>query len=194
MLAERQFAVLGTADVLLEAGVRILQYRHKRDWTQTHFDEAKRLSEMCQDAGVLFVLNDRADFAKLLRCALHLGQEDMSPTAARPIVSDEVIGYSTHNVVQLKLGDTEPVEYLSVGPIFATTSKLRPDPVVGIEGLKAVRALTKKQLCAIGGITLENVKEVFAAKADSVALISGYLPEKFEKKALRAKVTEWLAV
>jgi len=194
VLAERQFPVLGTADVLLDAGARILQYRHKSDWTQAHFDEAKRLSEMCQDAGVLFVLNDRADFAKLLRCALHLGQEDMSPTAARPIVSDEVIGYSTHNVVQLKLGDTEPVEYLSVGPIFATTSKLRPDPVVGIEGLKAVRALTKKQLCAIGGITLENVKEVFAAKADSVALISGYLPEKFEKKALRAKVTEWLAV
>ena len=194
VLAERQFPVLGTADVLLDAGARILQYRHKRDWIQAHFDEAKRLSEMCQDAGVLFVLNDRADFAKLLRCALHLGQEDMSPTAARPIVSDEVIGYSTHNVVQLKLGDTEPVEYLSVGPIFATTSKLRPDPVVGIEGLKAVRALTKKQLCAIGGITLENVKEVFAAKADSVALISGYLPEKFEKKALRAKVTEWLAV
>jgi len=194
VLAERQFPVLGTADVLLDSGVRILQYRHKNDWTQAHFDEAKRLSEMCQDAGVLFVLNDRADFARLLRSALHLGQEDMSPTAARPIVSDEVIGYSTHNVMQLKLGETEPVEYLSIGPIFATTSKLRPDPVVGIEGLKALRALTKKQLCAIGGITLGNVKEVFAAKADSVALISGFLPEKFEKRALKAKVTEWLGL
>ncbi len=194
VLTARQFPVLAAAEVLLDSGVRILQYRHKDDWTQAHFDEAKRLAEMCQDAGVLFVLNDRADFARLLRTALHLGQEDMNPTAARPIVSDEVIGYSTHNAAQLKLGDTEPVEYLSIGPIFATTSKLRPDPVVGIEGLKVVRALTKKQLCAIGGITLQNAKEVFAAKADSVALISGFLPENFEKKALKAKVMEWLAV
>jgi thiamine-phosphate pyrophosphorylase len=94
----------------------------------------------------------------------------------------------------MKLGDTEPVEYLSIGPIFATTSKLRPDPVAGIEGLKTVRALTKKPLCAIGGVTLGNVKEVFAAKADSVAVISGFLPERFEKKALKMKAMEWLAV
>ena len=182
VLAARQCPLAITAEVLLEAGVRILQYRHKEDWTQTHFDEAKRLAEMCQDAGVLFVLNDRADFAKLLKSALHLGQEDMSPTAARKIVSDEVMGYSTHNAAQMKLGDTEPVEYLSIGPIFATNSKLRPDPVVGIAGLKTARSLTKKQLCAIGGITLQNAKEVFAAKADSVALISGFLPEKFDPR------------
>ena len=73
---------------------------------------------MCQDAGVLFVLNDRADYAKILRCALHLGQEDLPPAAARKIISDEVLGYSTHNPEQLKLGDAEPVEYLSIGPIF----------------------------------------------------------------------------
>jgi len=194
VLAARACPVIGVAEVLLDAGVKILQYRHKDDWTQAHFDEAKGLAELCQDAGVLFVLNDRADFAKLLRSALHLGQEDLTPTAARQIVSDEVIGYSTHNAMQLKLADTEPAEYLSIGPIFATTSKLRPDPVVGIEGLKTLRGLTKKQLCAIGGVTLANVQEVFAAKADSVALISGFLPETFERKALKAKVMEWLAV
>lgn len=194
VLAARQFPLQATAEVLLEAGVKILQYRHKDDWEQSHFDEAQRLAQMCQAAGVLFVLNDRADFAKLLKCALHLGQEDLNPTAARKIISDEIIGFSTHNVAQMKLGDTEPVEYLSIGPIFATTSKLRPDPVVGTDGLKAVRGLTKKQLCAIGGITLENVKEVFAAKADSVAIISGFLPEQFEKKLLRAKIQQWLAI
>jgi thiamine-phosphate pyrophosphorylase len=194
VLAGKDCPVIETAKILLSAGVRILQYRHKDDWTQAHFDEAKALAEMCQDAGVLFVLNDRADFAKLLLCGLHLGQEDLNPTAARKIISDEVMGYSTHNAAQMKLGDTEPVEYLSIGPIFATTSKLRPDPVVGIDGLKAVRALTKKQLCAIGGVTLTNVKEVFAAKADSVAVISGFLPEKFEKKALKMKARVWWAV
>ena len=194
VLAARACPLNATAEVLLDSGVKILQYRHKDDWTQAHFYEAKRLAEMCQDAGVLFVLNDRADFAKLLRAALHLGQEDMSPTAARKIVSDEVMGYSTHNAAQMNLGNTEPVEYLSIGPIFATTSKLRPDPVVGVAGLKTIRALTKKQLCAIGGITLQNVKEVFAAKADSVALISGFLPEKFDRKAMKAKAMEWLAI
>jgi thiamine-phosphate pyrophosphorylase len=186
--------MIATAEVLVESGVRILQYRHKNDWTQTHFDEAKRLEQICQDAGVLFMLNDRADFAKLLRCGLHLGQEDLNPTAARKLVSDEVMGYSTHNAEQLELGDTEPVEYLSIGPIFATTSKLRPDPVVGIEGLKAARGLTKKQLCAIGGITLGNVNEVFAAKADSAAVISGFLAERFERKGLKMKVMEWMGV
>lgn len=194
VLAARQCPLMATAEVLLDTGVKILQYRHKDDWTQAQFDEAKRLDQLCQEAGVLFVLNDRADFAKLLRSALHLGQEDLTPTAARKVVSDEVIGYSTHNATQLEIADTEPAEYLSIGPIFATTSKLKPDPVVGIEGLKKLRGLTKKPLCAIGGITLLNVAEVFAAKADSAAVISGFLPETFDKRALRAKVIEWLAV
>jgi thiamine-phosphate pyrophosphorylase len=182
------------AEVLLDAGVRVLQYRHKDDWTQADFDQAKQLAELCQDAGVLFVLNDRADFARLLKTALHVGQEDLPPAAARRIVSDEVIGFSTHNAAQLKRGDAEPVEYLSIGPIFGTTSKLRPDPVVGVEGLKSLRALTQKPLCAIGGITLANVSEVLAAKADSVAVISGILPEPCQRKALKARTMEWLAL
>lgn len=194
VLASRACPVPVVAEVLLDAGVRILQYRHKEEWTQAHFDEAKHLAELCQDAGVLFVLNDRADFARLLRSALHLGQEDLPPTAARPIVSDEVIGLSTHSAAQLKRGDTEPVEYLSIGPIFSTKSKLRPDPEVGISGLRDLRAFTKKPLCAIGGISLVNVREVLAAKADSVAVISGFLPESFDRKALKTKVLDWLAI
>lgn len=194
VLAARGFPVPTVAQVLLDTGVKILQYRHKDDWKQTHFDEAKHLAALCQDAGVLFVLNDRADYAKLLKSALHLGQEDLPPTAARQIISDEVIGFSTHNFAQLKRADTEPVEYLSIGPIFSTTSKLKPDPVVGVAGLQALRALTKKPLCAIGGITLANVQEVFAAKADSAAVISGFLPESFDKKALKAMTMAWLAV
>ncbi len=193
VLAARGCPVTLAAEVLLDAGVKILQYRHKEVWTQEHFDQAKQLAELCQKAGVLFVLNDRADFARLLRTALHLGQEDLPPAAARPIISDEVMGFSTHNAAQLKRGDAEAVEYLSIGPIFATTSKLRPDPVVGVEGLKSLRPLTQKPLCAIGGITLLNVGEVFAAKVDSVAIISGVLPEVCNRKTLKAKTQEWLA-
>lgn len=159
-----------------------------------HFDDAKRLALLCQDAGVLFVLNDRADFARILKTALHIGQDDLNPVAARRIVSDEVMGFSTHNQQQVTLGDKEPVEYLSIGPIFATTSKLRPDPVVGLDGLRTLRPLTSKPLCAIGGITLENAGVVLKAKADSVAVISDILPLVCNRKTLKDRTQAWLAV
>lgn len=179
---------------MVQAGIRILQYRHKENWTQSHFDEARQITELCQDAGVLFVIDDRADYARLLRTALHVGQDDLSPVAARQVISDEIMGFSTHNAEQLARGEQEPVEYLSLGPIFSTSSKLRPDAVIGVEGLRSLRPLTTKPLVAIGGITLENAGEVFAAKADSVAVISAALPESCDPKAIARRTEEWLRV
>ncbi len=102
------------------------------------------------------MVNDRVDFANLLDAAVHLGQTDLPPAAARKIVADGVIGFSTHNRVQLELGNEEPVDYLALGPIYTTASKLDPDPVVGVDGLRTLRKLTTKPLVAIGGITLAN--------------------------------------
>jgi thiamine-phosphate pyrophosphorylase len=192
VLAAREWDVTAAASCLLTAGVKILQYRHKDDWTQANFDEAKRLSILCEAAGILFVINDRADFAQLLNTALHIGQDDLSPVAARLVVGDAVLGFSTHNAEQLERGDTEPVEYLSLGPIFATRSKLRPDPVVGLDGLRKLRPLTSKPLVAIGGITLENGADVLAAGADSLAVISGILPAQRDEKALIELTQQWL--
>jgi thiamine-phosphate pyrophosphorylase len=192
LLATRRCSVVTAGRVLIDAGVKILQYRHKENWTQAQFDEAKQLAELCQEVGVLFVLNDRADFARLLKTALHVGQDDLSPVAARQVVSDEVMGFSTHNGLQVTRGEQEPVEYLSLGPIFATSSKLRSDPVVSVDGLRALRALTTKPLVAIGGITLANAAEVLEAKADSVAVISGVLPETCDRKSLLRRADEWL--
>jgi thiamine-phosphate pyrophosphorylase len=194
ILEARNCPALAAAEALLETGVRILQYRHKDNWTQTHFDEAKELAERCQDLGVLFVLNDRADFARLFKTALHVGQDDLSPVAARTIISDEVMGFSTHNRAQLKRGDEEPVEYLSLGPIFSTRSKLRPDPVVGLDNLRKLRELTSKPLVAIGGITLENARDTLDTKVDSLAVISGILPEKADRKSIRRRAEEWLTL
>ena len=194
VLASRDCSISTAADALLDAGVRILQYRHKDEWTQQHFDDAKMLADKCQELGVLFVLNDRADYARLLRAALHIGQDDLPPVAARQVVGDEIIGWSTHNAQQLKSGDEEPVEYLSIGPVFSTASKLRPDPVVGLERLQTHRELTAKPLVAIGGITLANAKDVLEAKADSLAIISGILPEDTSRKALRRRAQEWLTL
>jgi thiamine-phosphate pyrophosphorylase len=192
VLLARGCTILDTAKSLIEAGVKVLQYRHKDSWTQAHYDEAAALRTLCHDAGVLFVLNDRADFAHLLGAALHIGQNDLNPVAARKVMGDEVMGFSTHNRRQLVRADEEPVEYLSLGPVFPTTSKLKPDPVLGIDALRALRPLTRKPLVAIGGITLENAKQVFDAGADSVAIISGILPVDGNCRAIRRRAEEWM--
>jgi thiamine-phosphate pyrophosphorylase len=170
------FSAIQVAEAAVAAGARILQYRHKEKWTQSEFDEAKMISGICKKAKILFIVNDRADFAYLLGAGLHIGQDDLPPQAARRVVADAVIGFSTHNASQLRYAVGAPVDYLSLGPIFATKSKEKPDAVVGLEGLKALRSLTPKPLVAIGGITLENAADVLAAGADSVAVISGILP------------------
>jgi thiamine-phosphate pyrophosphorylase len=191
-LTERGCAVIPAAKALLDAGIKILQYRHKDDWTQVHFDEAKQIANLCHEVGVLFVLNDRADFARLLGAALHVGQDDLPPVAARRVITDEVIGFSTHDELQLARANEEPVEYISLGPIFVTNSKNKPDPVVGTDGLRRLRSFTEKQLAAIGGITPENARDVLNAGADSVAVISGLLPHTCDQITLRRRAEEWI--
>jgi thiamine-phosphate pyrophosphorylase len=192
VLRQRDCSPVVAAEALLAAGVRILQYRHKDDWTESHFETARQLAALCHEAGVLFVLNDRADFARLLGAALHVGQQDLPPVAARRVISDEVMGFSTHNRLQLARANEEPVEYLSLGPIFPTNSKDGPDPVVGLDSLRELRAFTNKPLVAIGGITMLNAPKVLAAGADSVAVISALLPPQCTRKAVRSAAADWL--
>jgi thiamine monophosphate synthase len=112
---------------------------------------------------------------------IHLGQDDLSPTAARKIfdqVKDgkhRIIGFSTHNLSQVLAADTLPIDYIAIGPVFATGSKANPDPVVGLEGVRRARRVTKKPLVAIGGITRQNCSQVKDSGADAVAVISDLL-------------------
>jgi len=188
VLARRGIGVVTAAETLLDAGAKILQFRHKAFFSRAVFEEASRVAELCRAANALFVMNDRADFAMLLNAALHLGQEDLAPADARRILlTGSVIGFSTHNEQQLRAGDREPVDYLAIGPIFATGTKQDPDPVVGLDRLRAMRPLTQKPLVAIGGITRQTAPAVLAAGADSVAVIGDLYPD-------RAHVQEWLAI
>jgi thiamine-phosphate pyrophosphorylase len=183
------------AEAILEAGARILQFRHKGVFSRDVFDEAERIAALCRDAGALFVINDRADIAILLDSALHLGQDDLPPADARRIMPPHrIIGFSTHNADQLRAADREPVDYLAVGPIFATASKQNPDPVVGLDQLRTLRALTQKPLVAIGGITRHTAVSVLEAGADSVAIIGDLYPQPRTKASLRARAEEWLAI
>lgn len=138
----------------------------------------------------MFVINDRADFANLLDAALHLGQTDLPPVAARKIVSDGVIGFSTHNRNQFERGNEEPVNYLALGPIYPTTSKAQPDPVLGLDGLRSFRKLTSKPVVAIGGITIADAVEVLEAGADSIATVAGILPIELDE--VPSLAAEWL--
>jgi thiamine-phosphate pyrophosphorylase len=180
---------IAAAEGVLRAGAKILQYRNKEFFSRTAFEEASRIAELCRQANSLFVVNDRADVAALLNAALHLGQDDLAPSDARRILpAPFIIGFSTHNERQLRAGDAEPVDYLAIGPIFATGSKENPDPVVGLDQLRAFRALTQKPLVAIGGITRELAPLVFEAGADSIAVIGDLLPDP------RGRAREWLAI
>ncbi len=193
VLAVRGMPLETAAQAVIEAGVRILQIRHKSAWTREDFAAAERIAGICKTAGVTLIVNDRADIAALLDAGLHVGQEDLEPSAARRVIgANAVLGYSTHNASQLAAGDAEPVSYLAIGPIFATVSKENPDPIVGVTALTGLRGLTRRPLVAIGGITQENARVVLEAGADSVAVIGGLLPEEPTAASLRRRVEEWL--
>jgi len=182
-------------EILLEAGARILQYRNKDFFSRTVFEEAARIAELCRQAGALFVINDRADIAKLLDSAVHLGQDDLAPADARKILqAPAVIGFSTHNEQQLRAGGREPVDYLAIGPIFATGSKQNPEPVIGVDRLRSLRLLTEKPLVAIGGITRETAAQVFAAGVDSIAVIGDLYPPDWTPASLRVRAQEWISI
>jgi thiamine-phosphate pyrophosphorylase len=138
------------------------------------------------------IVNDRADIAMLLEAGLHVGQDDLLPRDARKLLGpDAYIGYSSHNVPQLCAAGGEPVDYVALGPIFSTGSKQNPDPVVGVAEVVRCRPLLDKPLVAIGGITTENAAAVLRAGADSLALISGLLPENPTAQSLRERMEEW---
>ena len=177
----------------LDGGARILQFRHKGQWTRPVFAQAEKIAEQCRERGAIFVVNDRADMAMLLDAGLHVGQEDLAPADARKLLGDEtVLGYSTHNPRQLDRAAAEAVNYVAIGPIFGTASKQNPDPVVGLEELAQCRARSNRPLVAIGGITRLAAPAVFAAGVDSVAIIGDLLPENCTSANLRRRMEEWL--
>lgn len=187
--------MIDAADAVLEGGARILQFRFKGFLSREVFEDARRVSEMCHRVGAQFIMNDRADMAMLIGAGLHLGQEDLPPGDARRIMpAGSLIGFSTHNEAQLRAGDRELVDYLAIGPIFATGTKDNPDPVVGVDELRRLRGFTKKPLVAIGGITRESGPAVFGAGADAVAVIGDLYPDPCTKAALRSRTEEWLAI
>jgi len=166
-----------TARKLLDAGVQLLQYRDKTANARELLAEATVLSAFARGASAMLFVNDRPDVAYLAGASgVHLGQQDLSAEQARLLIGpDRWVGISTHNEPQFTLAAATSADYIAVGPVFTTKTKLNPDPVAGLQLIRRARQLTSKPIVAIGGITLEHAAEVIEAGADSVAVISDIL-------------------
>ena len=191
-------ALLVAAEELASAGITVIQYRNKSGNARVMLEQARELKRLfssrsrnshpvAQNAtrvgqpqhSVQLIMNDRADLCLAAEFdGVHVGQDDLSPESVRQIIGPKRwLGVSTHNPEQLRDADLTSADYLAIGPVFVTSSKERPDPVVGLEGVRRARALTRKPLVAIGGITRANAASVIEAGADSVAVISDLLLE-----------------
>jgi thiamine-phosphate pyrophosphorylase len=162
---------------LAAGGIRLIQLREKAASPRAFYEQAREAVAVARELGVRLLINDRVDIALAVGAdGVHLGQEDLPPEKARALLGpDRLIGFSTHSLEQALVADTWPVDYLAIGPIFPTRTKENPDPVVGVEMVRAVRARIRKPLVAIGGITLETAPRVIAAGADAVAVIADLL-------------------
>jgi thiamine-phosphate pyrophosphorylase len=185
--------LFAAAEALAAAGCTLLQYRNKSGNARQMLDQARELKRRVGDH-VKLIMNDRADLCLAADFdGLHIGQDDLSPESARRIIGSHSdgnarwLGVSTHNPEQLAEADKTAADYLAIGPVFNTSSKMNPDPVVGLEGVRRARQLTRKPLVAIGGITRANARSVIEAGADSVAVISDLIrePRKSAEEFLR---------
>jgi thiamine-phosphate pyrophosphorylase len=182
------------AEELVAAGVGLIQYRNKSGDAEAMLAQANELRRRLRAGapaphGLRLIMNDRSDLCLAAELdGVHIGQDDLLPESARKIIGPERwLGVSTHNPLQVIEADKTSVDYIAIGPVFATGSKANPDPVIGVAGVRQARELTCKPLVAIGGITRENCRSVIDAGADSVAVISDLIrePRKSAEEFLR---------
>jgi thiamine-phosphate pyrophosphorylase len=177
ILDTRQFAdrvaMFAAVEQLAAGGVTLLQYRNKAGASRQILEDTRELKRRL-GSSIRLIMNDRADLCLAAEFdGLHVGQEDLSPEGARRVLGPDLwLGVSSHNPEQLRKADATSADYVAIGPVFATSSKENPDPVVGLKGVREARSLARKPLVAIGGITRANALSVIEAGADSVAVIS----------------------
>jgi len=171
-----------------EAGASLFQYRNKTASMKDAYVEAWALRQAALKAGVLFIVNDRCDLALAVDAdGVHLGQGDLPLDLARKVMGpDKLIGISTHNPDQVREATAGKPDYLGFGPIFKPGSKQDHDPVIGLEGLRAMRRLTSLPVFAIGGIQIDQAGEVMRAGANGVAVISAILKAPDISHAVKA--------
>ncbi len=181
----RSNGLFDLVSVILESGIRWIQYRDKNVSRAFIFNEAMRLRELTQRYKAMLIINDHPDIAVAVGAeGVHLGQEDMPIKAARKVAGNKIIGISTHSLKEAIDAEKKGADYIGFGPVFMTTTK-DAGPPKGTELLKEIKRNVKIPVVAIGGINAENLTNVFEAGADAVAvasgLISGNVKENIER-------------
>lgn len=177
----------------IEGGAAIVQLREKYASPKEFYESAKKALEIARLHRVKIIINDRVDIALALKAdGVHLGQTDLPPAYAREILGEKaIIGFSTHNLQQAVEAIELPIDYLAIGPVYATQTKENPEKPVGIDGVKRVRAAVGDfPIVAIGGITSENFREILQSGANSLAVIGDLLcdPTKIVEKMHKFRV------
>jgi thiamine-phosphate pyrophosphorylase len=177
LLAARGISLRAYAEEMRAAGVTVLQYRDKDADDETALARAEEIGAVFEGSGTTLIVNDRLDVMLLAGWdGVHVGQDDMEADDARIVAGDgRIIGVSTHTMEQVWEAEQGVADYVAIGPIFATGTKLDTAPVVGLEAIRRARDMTAKPLVAIGGITRRNARSVIEAGADAVAVISGLM-------------------
>ena len=198
--ARAGWPILDLADAYLRGGARLLQLRAKAMPGDRFLATAAALVQLAHRYQARVVINDRADIARLAGAGgVHVGQDDLPPSAARSVIGEAIVGLSTHTADQFARALLEPVDYVAVGPVFGTATKATGYDRVGLEmvregaGRARVRGLP---IVAIGGVTLENAQSVLDAGASSVAVISDLVSAADPEARVRAYIerlsrSEW---
>jgi thiamine-phosphate pyrophosphorylase len=173
---------------LARAGARLIQLRAKGLRDRALLDCVREAVAAAHAAGALLIVNDRPDVSRIVDAdGVHVGQDDLVPGDVRRLLGPRaIVGISTHDLAQAVAASATGADYVAVGPVFATTTKQRADPVVGLDLVRAARAALAGPLVAIGGITHANARDVAAAGADGLAVASALLRAEDVGAALRA--------
>lgn len=176
------------AHALVAAGARFLQVRGKDLGSRAFCELAQEVVAVARAGGALVIVNDRPDVALVAGAdGVHVGQDDMPAADVRRLMPRPfIVGLSTHDVAQLRAAPADALDYVAIGPVFSTTTKAAPDPVVGVEGVAAARESTDLPLVAIGGITRRNAAGIISAGAHGIAVVSALLDAADPGEAFRA--------
>lgn len=165
---------LEVAEAALAGGATVIQFRDKEMEDSEAIEVCRKIYELTKKKGIPFIVNDRVEVARIVQAdGVHLGQEDQSLDFARKILNqNQIIGISVETVEQAIKAEKEGADYLGVGPIYPTATKLDAGRALGVTRLKEIKEAVNIPVIAIGGIDEDNLEEVLRAGADGIAVIS----------------------
>jgi thiamine-phosphate pyrophosphorylase len=176
----------------VRGGVSVVQLREKHLQTFEFLEEGRRILAVLRPAGIPLIINDRIDLALALDAnGVHLGRKDMPLSIARKILGQgRIIGFSVEESAQINKESSAYADYFAISPVFFTSTKDDISAPWGLEGLKKARSLIHAPLVAIGGVKLENTREIVAAGADCVAVVTAIVSAENPETATRDLLME----